>query len=90
MGIYRLTTRLLHKSNRVTFRCEGESDTTKSPSHRSNRIAIIDGPSFAHHVYYRCLGGGHHAVFGADIDYTALNEALIACLKELEDVGFEM
>lgn len=86
MGIYRLTTRLLHKGDRKTFLARDEpTDANPGPY-----AAFIDGPSLAHHVYYRFLREHDHDNAAQDISYAALNQALLASLQELESVGFTM
>lgn len=84
MGIPGLTRRLLHKGERV---CWTSSDVDSGD--KTSKIAIIDGPSFAHHVFHRLLQEEqehHHLNFS----YTVLNQALLARLAELKKVGFEM
>jgi hypothetical protein len=58
----------------------------------SGRSVVIDGPGFAHHIYYTCLGARPSArnPFEAAPSYRELQNVAIAWLDALRDNGATM
>jgi hypothetical protein len=58
----------------------------------TNQQVVIDGPGFAHHVYYICMGSrdGARNAFEAAPSYEALVNAAVAWLDALRESNVRM
>lgn len=87
MGIPRLVTRLQHKAENNTWPM---IDTDLHSL--SSKIAIIDGPGLAFHVFDSHIKAfaGTPEQLGLFVDYNALAARLISFLDDLQRRGFQM